>query len=326
MSAIKKILLLLLLLTAVAAAVLTGFGVHRYYQDLRKDTAIEQLGKVTITPDKGGIASPLTVTAQFKCPWHRRPVEAVVNPVKGLVMTGAPQISRVKTGFGFNVWEVKTVLEPYRTGDLKGSTMQVVFNRKNDNHKITSLDLPLPPVNVREFTPADNAKLALASRLEKEIPLWRKYLPLLIAAAVVLIAAIPVWFWLKRRRDRLNAPLPPWQAALLELATLRDLLHRSDADKPTCFVRLTDIVRNYLEKRFQLKAPQQTTEEFMRDMNRTGSPLQEHQRSFLGEFMNAADLVKFASLPADEGLLEQAIGKAETLVTETRPQTEEDKK
>ncbi|MDD3118693.1 MAG: hypothetical protein PHQ27_05915, partial [Victivallales bacterium] len=145
---------------------------------------------------------------------------------------------------------------------------------------------------------------------------------------VVLIAIIVALIWKMQRRHRAwkNAPLPPWQAALQELNRLRDVMHRHESDMPSCFVRLTDIVRNYLERRFQLKAPHQTTEEFMIDMNRSGSPLHEHQREFLGEFLGAADLVKFAGLPGDEGLLDLAIGKAETLVTETRPQTEENEK
>ncbi len=326
MSTTKKITFTLLALILAAAVGITAFGFWRYRQDLKKDTAIEQLGKVEITPDKGVVGTTRVVTIQFKCPWHRYPVEATLNPVKGLAIDGIPEIRRVKTGIGYRVWEIRVELKPYHTGELKGSTMQVVFNRKNDAHRVTSLDLPLPPVKVEEFKPADETKLALAEKMLKDIPWHRKYLPLLIAAGVAILAIPLLMWWMKRRQERKNAPLPPWQAALLELATLRDLLHRSGTDKPTCFVRLTDIVRNYLERRFQLKAPQQTTEEFMGDLNRSGSPLQDHQRRFLDEFMHASDLVKFASQPADEGLLEQAIGKAETLVNETRPQTEEDKK
>jgi hypothetical protein len=35
--------------------------------------------------------------------------------------------------------------------------------------------------------------------------------------------------------------------------------------------------------------------------------------------MTSADLVKFANLPADTGLLENAMNKARELVTETKP-------
>ena len=325
MSTRRKFFILAPVLLAVVITAILALGYRRYRQDLQADTAIEQFGKITVTPENGAIAEPRTVAVQFKGPWHRWPVEATVSPVKGLILDGTPSIRRIKTGYGCAVWEVRAVFKPFRTGELKGATMQVIFNRKNDAHKITSLDLPLPPITVTAFDPAD-PKLVSAGHLNLPVSWLKRYLPLLLGLVLVLVVAAGIRWWMRRRQARKNAPLPSWRAALLELSLLRDMLRRHDADTPSCFVRLTDIVRNYLEKRFQLKAPQQTTEEFMHELNRSGSPLQEHQRRFLGEFMTASDLVKFAGVPGDEGLLDQAIGKAETLVNETRPQTEEDPK
>jgi hypothetical protein len=77
-------------------------------------------------------------------------------------------------------------------------------------------------------------------------------------------------------------------------------------------------VRNYIEQRFKLHAPSQTTHEFLSDLDSRDSGLISEHRLFLRNFLTAADLVKFANLPADKELLESAINKAETLVESTK--------
>lgn len=80
-----------------------------------------------------------------------------------------------------------------------------------------------------------------------------------------------------------------------------------------------------MERRFHLRAERQTTAEFLGDLERGGGSISESQRDFLKEFLSAADMVKFARLPADRALFENAAEKAERLVTETIP-AEENKK
>ena len=82
---------------------------------------------------------------------------------------------------------------------------------------------------------------------------------------------------------------------------------------------LTDVVRRYLEARFQLRAERQTTAEFLADLERNDSLLEEKDRKFLRSFLASADMVKFARLPADPGLFDKASVKAEELISGTIP-------
>ncbi len=83
------------------------------------------------------------------------------------------------------------------------------------------------------------------------------------------------------------------------------------------FVELSGIVRTYLENRFDFRAPELTTEEFLETV--VGSPdlASEHQ-SLLREFLKQADLVKFAGVHPSESDVQQSIKAAERFLDETR--------
>ena len=59
------------------------------------------------------------------------------------------------------------------------------------------------------------------------------------------------------------------------------------------YVRLTGIVRVYIEETTGLRAPEQTTEEFLREL-RTRATFSAERSIQLQEFLEAADMVKYA--------------------------------
>jgi len=85
------------------------------------------------------------------------------------------------------------------------------------------------------------------------------------------------------------------------------------------YIRLTDLVRSYLEERYGIPVSTRTTPEFLADVNGPDSPLPKEERPFLREFLEAADRVKFAALAPDPELLSAALEKAAALVEATRP-------
>ena len=74
-------------------------------------------------------------------------------------------------------------------------------------------------------------------------------------------------------------------------------------------IAVSDTVRWYLEGRFDFRAPERTTEEFLIEL-KGSSLLMPDQKESLGDFLNYCDLVKFAKfLPAAdqaESALEEA--------------------
>ena len=59
-------------------------------------------------------------------------------------------------------------------------------------------------------------------------------------------------------------------------------------------VRLTGIVRRFIERETGIHAPEQTTEEFLRAIS-SGDVFSRDERDRLREFLEVADLVKYAA-------------------------------
>jgi hypothetical protein len=83
------------------------------------------------------------------------------------------------------------------------------------------------------------------------------------------------------------------------------------------YVELSAIVRRYLEDRYGLRAPELTTEEFLREAQRSGQLSSTH-RNLLSDFLVRCDRVKFARYEPDEEESRQALASARTFLEETR--------
>ncbi|MHC5544195.1 hypothetical protein ACYOEI_38700, partial [Singulisphaera rosea] len=82
------------------------------------------------------------------------------------------------------------------------------------------------------------------------------------------------------------------------------------------YLRLTGIVRRYVEDTTGIHAPEQTTEEFLRDM-RSKEAFPPERSARLAEFLEAADLVKYAGQQPGGDQIEQAIARAQEFVNLT---------
>ena len=83
------------------------------------------------------------------------------------------------------------------------------------------------------------------------------------------------------------------------------------------YVELSAIVRRYLEDRFELCAPELTTEEFLDSFQQAPLLSPAHQ-TLLREFLRQADLVKFAGLQPMEDDVQRSIDAAGRFLEETR--------
>jgi hypothetical protein len=83
------------------------------------------------------------------------------------------------------------------------------------------------------------------------------------------------------------------------------------------YVEITTVIRKYLENRFELKAPELTTEEFLSRVGSSAELTNDHKR-LLNEFLKHADLVKFAGMTPTEDDIRGMIEKATRFLEETR--------
>jgi len=108
-----------------------------------------------------------------------------------------------------------------------------------------------------------------------------------------------------------------WEIARGELDALLAAGRPRPETMDAFYVELSLIVRRYLENRFALRSPEQTTEEFLNEMGRSPDLATGHQR-MLRDFLEQADLVKFAGHRPDPAAVSQSIAAAERFLEETR--------
>jgi len=137
--------------------------------------------------------------------------------------------------------------------------------------------------------------------------------------AVIILLVILRLAWLYWQKRRLQASyVPPVPAHIRAEQAPQQALEIIAQPKPFCIL-VSDTVRGYLEERFNFRAPERTTEEFLRELSATDLLLPEQKES-LGNFLESCDLVKFAKYEPGEKELHDLHDSAVKLVEETEPQ------
>ncbi len=162
--------------------------------------------------------------------------------------------------------------------------------------------------------------------IKRPVPVPFDWTPVLLGAGVLAVLALlggTVVWWVRRW----NAPapileLPADVEALEALARLRDRRFDDAVALAAWYVALSGVVRTYIERRFGVRAPEMTTEEFMVAVQRDSRLVPSHREQLAG-FLADCDLVKFARHVPDAEAADRAYEAARRFVTETRPAAEE---
>ena len=151
------------------------------------------------------------------------------------------------------------------------------------------------------------------------IPTGLEWLWWLLGALGIIVVAWLLWCWWRKRKANVYVA-PPVPAHIRAKQKLAEALALISQPKPFV-VAVSDTARMYLEERFQFRAPERTTEEFLRELNAT-SLLMSEQKDSLGNFLASCDLVKFAKYEPGEKELHDLHSSAVRLVEETEPKPE----
>lgn len=174
------------------------------------------------------------------------------------------------------------------------------------------------PVEIESVLTAEGSGTLGAVRGELDEVVGRSWLvPALIAGGAALLALALLAVRARRRRQRAEVRRSAAEIAFGRLAALegRGLPEGREA-ADGWYVELSDIVRRYIEDRFGIRAPELTTEEFLREARRLDA-LNEPHGALLSAFLEACDRVKFAGHEPDADESQAAIGRARRLIEET---------
>jgi len=141
---------------------------------------------------------------------------------------------------------------------------------------------------------------------------------ILIIAGLIALAA-GIWR-VASRKDRIpetiEKHLTPYEKAMQEIRRIEDLkLVESGAVKEYYYL-VSACLRTYIEDRFMIRAPEQTTEEFLQHIISSGEILPGYVNT-LKEYLQHCDLVKYAQFQPDGEQVERILETSKTFIAET---------
>jgi len=213
------------------------------------------------------------------------------------------------------------VLEPFLSGDYVIPAMTIRFWKEGEpeRHDIESKELK---VKVTSLLPEDAKNLQIgniAGPVDLPRRIGWKFLAAGSAAVLAALVAVALWIWRRKKTQAQQAPpVPPHEIAFgaLERLLAEDLIGQGMIKE--FHTRLSDILRHFLEGRFDLHAPEQTTEEFLRDKS-TERALSRDARGALRDFLTQCDLVKFAEYLPGSGEIQRAFDICKEFILNTPP-------
>ena len=217
---------------------------------------------------------------------------------------------------GKTVYERQLLLTPVIADEYRLSPFPITYTDKSKNPAETGwfpskpLNFDIAPV-IRENTGKDievNMKPVWIYPPFKNVA---THTAIAIAAIALLFLA---WKLFKRARREIQLMrMSPKERALEELAELlaKDLVTKNMVKD--FYLELTMIVRRYIEREHSIRAPEQTTEEFLVAVSKD----QRFSREIiirLKTFLEAADLVKFAAYHPESDAIAHATATAKDYV------------
>jgi len=179
------------------------------------------------------------------------------------------------------------------------------------------------PITVSNVALPDSVQLADIKDILREAADWRDYLPyiLLLLSIIILLA---LWLWWKQKKDREMAPpvpevkLPAHEIALSALTKLKGEKLWQQGRIKEYQSRLTYIIREYLESRYEIPALESTTDEILTKLK--GVDFDVQWKDKLRNILQVADLVKFAKAKPPADFHDRVLEEAEAFVYSTRRQ------
>jgi len=213
-------------------------------------------------------------------------------------------------------------LEPLISGRhlLHSSGVTFVDRRAGSEAKDQTMLVESEPIEIEVSSMLGDEKPDLADLepMEEPLPLAPRPWPAWIWAAIgcggglLLLVLVLVL----RKKRILGTPQRVLTAEEIALAELQVLMQERLPEKGLIvdfYVRLTGTVRRYIEHQTGIHAPEQTTEEFLREIKL--DPRFERERAvLLGRFLETSDLVKYAAQRPEAQDIQKAFDCAQAFV------------
>lgn len=331
----SRVLALFCLLSVTAVACRSGSSAPQAAQP-QTTTPIERAAergpvKLTVKLDKTEVAVPdqLTMTVTVE---SQLGVDAAMPEFAGLL--GDFGVAKVTDGRdetdGFVRRRERVVmLESFRAGTCMIPGVTVAFSDprpKADGSTTVYQDkAATEPIRVTVLPGLADVKgpVGLPLPMRYKLLLWA----VAIVAAMVLIALAARWWRRRWRRRTATLSAAPrllaheWALAELDKLAAENLVARGLVQE--FYYRINALLRQYIERRFDLMAGEQTSEEFLRAL-RPSASFDSRHKEVLQRFVAACDPVKYARHAPMPGEINWVQAAARDFVHETAERATEE--
>ena len=215
------------------------------------------------------------------------------------------------------VTEQVYTLEPTRAGKLTVAPIAVQFYDEREPGSVKQYTIESEALTVEVSTMIGDQAPSLADLRPLAGPVAlraRGGFAWLAVVVVFVLLAIAGWIVSTRRRQppAQEPPRSPQELAWLELQQIIEA-KLAESDVKTFYVELTGVVRRYIERSTGVHAPEQTTEEFLREIVDDALFADDDQQR-LHDFLVSADLVKFPAFHPDKSDIEASFERAQEFI------------
>jgi hypothetical protein len=294
------------------------------------------LTSALVLPAQGAISPRVAVSADRQTATVGDPIQILVNiqhradwklvpdpPLRNLgefdVLHDSSFVDRWNEGEDGKAFKRQLVLAAFRPGgfwipSLRGQ----ILTRSGDTLTWQSDSLAITIGSVLSQPGADTINIAgLKGPYVAPVATWYWWA---LGAIALLLTALLLWLR-SRRRAAVTAvvvpSIPAWEAALQQLAKLRQDVQPQQEGGRVWYFRLSEILRRYLDGRYGWNSIDQTSTEIIRQLPE--APFDGSHRERAEEFLRVADQVRYAKQPAREGRPEVDLEWVRTFVNETIP-------
>ncbi|MHC4911584.1 MAG: hypothetical protein ACYTE5_01095 [Planctomycetota bacterium] len=261
-------------------------------------------------------------------------LEAAIEPDYEVQM---PKVDKLLQSFGIVDWDnlgdkldpnnnvVSTYryrLEPFLSGTYAMPAFTFEFNDSNDIEG-KKYELATEPIDVEvtSLLGEQRGELVIAD-IEDVVKMKQeasyRWIWAVIAVGVIAAGMASLYYLRSRRLEKLVRIFKPAHEIAYERlrALVKDDLINTGKLKEF-YERITDILRHYIEHRFELRAPERTTEEFLVELQRT-DVLSASDKESVGEFLKHCDLVKFAKYNPTSEQIQRTFDLVKDFIEKTR--------
>ncbi len=235
------------------------------------------------------------------------------------IVIGSEEDRRLDVNEDKLVYSVMYRLEPLTEGLMKIGGFG--FSFVDGNEPVTVETEAIEVKVVKTIDPNDPNVIANASEIEPvAMPpfeaKWWMFGPIFLVLVLIMVLA-----YLQKKKSRsigkLEVVLPAHEIALRQLQELMNENLIAAGKIKLFYERLSNILRNYIEARFDINAPDQTTEEFLNELS-VSRTLDDEDKKSLGEFLKQCDLVKFAKHTPEQKDVDDSVGLAVDFIEKTK--------